>query len=281
MKLKETIAVGYLRINLRLLSLVSKKCAAKKALRLFCTPLNKSKKKLSALFNTAEKLHFYLDKKLVTGYRWNFPRSKKFLVVHGFQSAAKNFEKYITLMISKNYEVLAFDAPAHGESEGTRINVLEYSRFIKEICTRYGPIETFMAHSFGGLAISLALEDIIHTDKTRLVLIAPATETSTAVDLLFNFLKLKDNLRTDFENLIISMGGVTVQWLSVSRAIKNIRARILWIHDEDDDITPLKDVQPLIQSGYSNIQFMITKGFGHRRIYHEKEVIEAVTTFLT
>ncbi len=279
-KLKDQIAIGYTRTSLRILSVISKELAAKKALRLFCTPFSKSTKKISPLFKDAEKLHLYIDNKKVTGYRWNHPQSKKFLVIHGFQSSAKKFERYITPMIKKGYEVLAFDAQAHGDSEGKQINVLEYKMLITEIFKEYGPIDAFMAHSFGGLAVSLALEEISHNNQTRLVLIAPATETSTAVDLLFNRLKLKDNLREDFENLIVSIGGKTVQWLSISRAIKNIKARILWIHDEDDDITPLKDVQPLIRSGYPNIKFMITKGWGHRRIYHQEEVIEAVKTFL-
>ncbi len=280
MKLKEKIIIGYLRTSLRLLSAISKKHAAKRALRLFCTPFSKSKKRISPLFDEAEKLQFHIDNKKVTGYRWNHPQLKKFLIIHGFQSSAKKFERYVLPMINKGYEVLAFDAPAHGDSEGKQINVLQYKKMIKEIFTKYGPIDAFMAHSFGGLAVSLALEDISHTNHTRLVLIAPATETSTAVDLLFDYLKLKDNLREDFENLIISVGGKTVQWLSISRAIKNIKARILWIHDEDDDITPLKDVQPLIRSQYPNIEFMITKGWGHRRIYHEEKIINAVTKFL-
>jgi pimeloyl-ACP methyl ester carboxylesterase len=216
----------------------------------------------------------------VIGYRWNHPQPKKFLIIHGFQSGAKKFERYITPMINKGYEVLAFDAYAHGESEGSQINVLEYKNLIEEVCKKYGPIDAFMAHSFGGLAVSLALENISHSQQTKVVLIAPATETSSAVDLLFSTLRLDEAIREEFENLIISIGGKPVEWLSISRAIKNIKARILWIHDEDDDITPLKDVQPLIKLGYPNIEFMITRGWGHRRIYHEESVIDAISSFL-
>lgn len=281
MKLKHRIAVSYLRTNLKLLSIISKKRAAKKALRLFCTPFNKSRRTDSPLFDQAEKLTFRLDNKLVTGYRWNHPQERKFLIVHGFQSSARKFEKYVSPMIAKGYEVLAFDAPAHGDSEGRQINVLEYKNLIKELVNRYGPIESFIAHSFGGLALSLALEEISHTNDTRVALIAPATETSSAVDLLFSYLKLPNNLRKEFDDLIFATGGVKSEWLSITRAISNIRASILWIHDEDDDITPLKDVQPLITAAHQNIKFMITKGWGHRRIYHEKEVINAIVEFLT
>jgi len=280
MKLKEKVAVGYMRANLKLLAAISKRRAAQKALRLFCTPFNQSKRKTTPLFHQAEKLQFQLENKKVTGYRWNHPQPKKFLIIHGFQSSAKKFENYIVPMIHKGYEVLAFDAYAHGESEGTQINVLEYKRLIEDIYKKYGPIDAFMAHSFGGLAIILALENIPHTKETRLALIAPATETSSAVDLLFSYLRLNKNIRKEFEDLIVEIGGKTVHWLSISRAIKNIEASILWIHDEEDDITPLKDVKPLIEAGFPNIKFMITKGWGHRRIYHEQKVMDAITAFL-
>ena len=71
-------------------------------------------------------------------------------------------------------------------------------------------------HSFGGLAISLALEGIPHSHKMKLVLIAPATETSTAVDLLFRILKLNGSVRKEFDSIIVEAGGKPVSWYSVS-----------------------------------------------------------------
>lgn len=280
MKIKDKIAISYIRWNLRILALFSKKRAAQKALRLFCTPFPQTKRRITSLFHEAEKLHLVIDNKKIAGYRWNHPRSKKILIIHGFQSSAKKFEQHIALMINKGYEVLAFDAQAHGESDGKQVNVLEYAHLIELICKKYGPIDAFLAHSFGGLAVSLALEKSIHNSQTKLVLIAPATETSSAVDLLFSYLSLNASIRDTFEELIIAIGGKSVHWLSVSRAIENIRARILWIHDEDDDVTPIKDVHPLMLAGYPNIEFLITKGLGHRRIYHEEKVIKAIDAFL-
>lgn len=280
MKLKEKVAVGYIRANLRILAALSKKRAAQKALKLLCTPFNKTYIKTTPLFSQAEKLQFTIDDKKVVGYRWNHPGKKKFLVIHGFHSCAKKFERYITLMINKGYEVLAFDAHAHGESEGKQVNVLQYKNMIVEICKRYGPVDAYLAHSFGGLAVSLALENIHHTAETKLVLIAPVTETTSAVDMFFNYLKLSNTIREPFEDLFITIGGVTVKWLSISRAIKNIRAKVLWVHDEEDDITPLKDVLPLMQEKPPNVKFLVTTGWGHRQVYHEEKVINAINDFL-
>ncbi|MEJ7768711.1 MAG: alpha/beta fold hydrolase [Chitinophagaceae bacterium] len=280
MKLIQKLAVGYFRVNIKVLAFISSKWAAKKAFKLFCTPFSRSKIKTSVLFEKAEKLFLIAGSEKLVGYRWNHPQPKRFLILHGFQSSAKNFERFVQPMVRKGYEVIAFDAPAHGESAGKQINVLQYRSMIVDICNTYGPVHAFMAHSFGGLAISLALENIDHTNETKMVLIAPATETSTAIQSLYNTLRLNTETRLEFERLVFNAGGQPVAWYSIVRALKNIKASILWFQDENDDVTPIADVQPVIEANYSNIAFNITKGLGHRRIYHDTDVLNAVLAFL-
>ena len=62
--------------------------------------------------------------------------------------------------------------------------------------------------------------------------------------------------------------------------MQNIKAKVLWIHDENDDATPLGDALKVKEDNHPNIQFAITKGFGHRRIYHDTEIRKLVVDFL-
>ena len=39
-------------------------------------------------------------------------------------------------------------------------------------------------------------------------------------------------------------------------------------------------VQPIISKNNPQLRFLITDGFGHRRIYREESVVKAVTEFL-
>lgn len=216
----------------------------------------------------------------VRGWRFNHPAQRKALVIHGFESTVANFDRYIKPLIKKGYEVLAFDAPAHGRSGGRKINAPQFKRTILEINRRYGPVESYMAHSFGGLALCLAMEEISHTADYRIVLIAPATETTTAIDTFFTFLDLDPALRIEFEKVIVKKGGVSSSWYSIRRAMKNIRARVLWLHDEDDDTTPIEDVLKVKEENFPNVDFVFTKGLGHRRIYRDNKVTKAVIEFL-
>jgi pimeloyl-ACP methyl ester carboxylesterase len=279
MKLTQRLAIGYVQTKFKLLSIISKKKAAEKALDVFGTPFLKSVRKQPV--ENAETIQFQLNNKKVNGYRWNHPQTRKALILHGFGSAAHKFEDYALLLAAKGYEVLAFDAPAHGESEGNRTNAIEYCAMIKEVIELYGPVESFLAHSFGGISLSLALEDVPHDEHTKVVFIAPATETTSAVDGAFSMLKIKnETVRNEFDKLVFEISGKETAWFSMRRAMHNIKASILWIHDEDDDITPWADALKVKEDNHNNIKFVCTKGLGHRKIYHDDAVKKMVTEFL-
>ncbi|MEJ7588092.1 MAG: alpha/beta hydrolase [Ferruginibacter sp.] len=281
MKLRQKIAIGYIRAKFKMMTAVSKRLTAEKAFDLFCTPFLKARVRTPAIFEEAEALHFEMNGLIVNGFRWNYNSPHKILILHGFGSAAHKFHHYISPLIAKGYEVLAFDAPAHGSSEGTRINALQYCEMIEEVLQRYGPVKNFLAHSFGGMAVSLALERTPHTENTRIVLIAPATETSTAVDAAFKMLQLKDEVvRQEFNNIIFEKSGQRAEWFSIKRAMQNIKARVLWLHDEDDDITPWEDALKVKKENFSNIRFIITRGLGHRNIYGDPGIKKQVLEFL-
>ena len=279
MKLTQRLAIGYVQTKFKLLSLISKKKTAEKAFDIFGTPFLKSVRKQPV--ENAETLQFQLNNKKVNGYRWNHPQIRKALILHGFGSAAHKFEDYAELLAEKGYEVLAFDAPAHGDSEGARTNAIEYCAMIKEVIKLFGPVESYLAHSFGGISLSLALEDLPHDEHTKVVFIAPATETTSAVDGAFNMLKIKnETVRNEFDKIVFELSGKKLAWFSMRRAMHNINASVLWIHDEDDDITPWADALKVKEDNHPNIKFVLTKGLGHRKIYHDAGIKNKVIEFM-
>ncbi len=280
MKLAQKLAVNYLRARLNIIALVSKKKAAKKAFQIFCTPYYKSKKKYPPLFDKGEKISFDLEGHRIKGFRFNHPQENKVLLIHGFESSVKTFDRYIIPFIKKGYEVIAFDAPAHGRSEGKQIILPLYITMLEKIFEQFGPINRFISHSFGGLALAHFLEKMPNGAFAKAVFIAPATETTTAIDSFFKFLDLPVEIRTAFDQHIIDKGGVAPSYFSVHRAIKNITSKILWIHDEDDQLTPIKDVLKVKQENHLHVEYLITTGLGHHKIIRDNNVIRRISEFL-
>jgi pimeloyl-ACP methyl ester carboxylesterase len=281
MKLKKKVAFLLIRTKLKLLSLFSRRLAGKAAFKVFCTPFPAAINNKTSIFSSGEPLEFTVNNALVKGFRFNHPAQHKVLILHGFSSTCRNFHSYVAAFIDKGYEVLAFDAPAHGTSEGKRVNALDYSNMIQEAARLYGPFQGYMAHSFGGISACLALEQLPHDENTRLVLIAPATETVSAIDDAFTMLGLKsERIKIALKEEIYNISGKPAEWFSIRRAIKNIRATTLWIHDKDDDVTPLRDALKVKEDAPPNVEFIITEGLGHRKIYRDEAVKNSVINFL-
>src|SRR5512139_148922 len=126
MKLAQKIAIGYVRARLNMLAVISPARAAEKAFELFSTPQYRSKSRFPDIFARGEKIQFLQNNKKVRGFRWNRGSDKRLLILHGYESSCRKFDHHISRGIKQGYEVLAFDAPAHGISEGKKINLLDY-----------------------------------------------------------------------------------------------------------------------------------------------------------
>jgi len=280
MKLAQQLVIGYYRAKLNLFAKLSKRKAAEKAFELFCTPYTSNKKKVPALFEQAEKLHLKFEDYQLVGYRWNHPQPKKALILHGFSSTIKKFDHFVMPLVKKGYEVIAFDAPAHGDSSGKTINGFQYRDTIHAVYERFGPIQSFIAHSFGGLALSLFMQDQTYQDHKKMVLIAPATETDSALTSFASVLKIDDEVKEEMRKIIFEKSGYTADKISIRHLAEKIKAEVLWIHDEDDDVTPWLDAIKIQEDNHPNFQFMLTKGLGHRRIYRDNKVKKAIMEFL-
>jgi hypothetical protein len=185
-KLGQQIAMGYSRTKIKVLSAVSKKKASELAIELFSTPQFHYKKSMLKIFAEAEKLEFSHYGETVTGYRWNRGGHRSILIVHGFNSSVTKFDCYLKPLINKGYIALVFDIPAHGFSTCKPLNAVVFKDRIITINKIYRPVKSFMDHSFGSLDISLALEEIPHDEDYLVVLIAPATESNTAIDFFLS-----------------------------------------------------------------------------------------------
>lgn len=282
MKLKFTqkILVSYYRTKLKAIGIVSERKAAEVAFKLFCTPyIRKSKKESPAVFHKAEKLSFTIQKHLVKGFRWksSHPNNKTILICHGFNSSCYKFDKYISLFLKEGFTVLAFDAPAHGLSEGKMVNGLIYKDMILQVESLYGPVDIIMAHSLGGLAASLAAEEMEGLKK--MVLIAPATETISAVYNFCRIAHIKSDIRKEMENMILAINGKPMSWYSITRAAPNIKANILWVHDDGDTVCPYRDTKKIQQLQLPNVRFITTQHLGHSKIYRDSKIQKMIVDF--
>ena len=188
MHFSQKLTIWAIRLKFQWLTLTNKRKAAEKAFELFCTPFTPRPRHEPSIFRDSDKRFISVEDTQVRVYQWNPGGEKTVLILHGFGSSAYKFQRYVQLFKQKNYRVLAIDAPAHGRSEGKTVNAVQYAAAIEQTVRQFGPVQGYLAHSFGGIALALALEKIPHQPSDKVVFIAPATETTTAVAEAFDLL---------------------------------------------------------------------------------------------
>jgi pimeloyl-ACP methyl ester carboxylesterase len=282
--LSERMYLKYLRTKFKTLALVSHAIAGQKAFELFCTPYPKyKKKKAPAIFHQAKPLTVTLSDGIqLKGFEWTSQKSnnKTVLISHGYASHGYKFEQYVAPLLKMGYRVLIFDAPGHGLSQGKYINILIYLNAIEQIIKSVGPVDHFIGHSLGGITLAMLAETIPNPDQHKFVLIAPATKTDTTFNNYFDLMRFNDIIRTAFLSYAATLTTHPITHFEADRAIENYTGPVLWVHDAEDKVCPYKDLINFQEKAPKNINFLITKGLGHNKVYKTQAVIDKIMAFL-
>lgn len=279
MNTAQKLTLFSLKSSIKIASFFSPQWGASVAFNIFCTPYRKPRNVAPPIFDQAKTLSVQVEGLAIHGYQWNAESDKRILILHGFESRAYNFDRYVTPLLNKGYGVVAMDGKAHGNSEGKTTTAPEYAAMIKVLEEQLGKFDGFISHSFGGIALCLYQENH-NNPAAKMVLIAPATETQSAIDLFSRFFGLNAKIRASIYAYIKKKSGNDISHYSINRIAPKLTNPILWIHDKDDDITPLSDLKPLLELSPANIEFMITEGLGHRKIYKDTAVIKRIIDFI-
>jgi hypothetical protein len=145
---------------------------------------------------------------------------------------------------------------------------------------QFGGFDAVIAHSLAGLATALSLEQLAVL-PSKVVLIAPATEASTAVKHFTKWIPMPPVVLTAFHEHIKSLGGNAIEWYSVSRVLPDITTtNILWLHDEKDLVCPYADTAAIRAAQLPNLHFITTSGLGHNHIYRDNRVKKQIVAFV-
>lgn len=282
-KTAEALAIAYHRWKIELIGLFSPRLAAQQAYQLFTIPPPPRRPLPNPQLPESMAVDFPFRDFTVRGHRWEPPQptnGKKVLLAHGFRSYGLKFEHLAKALMEKGYTVYAFDAPAHGNSDGKKVEAISYRDMILEADRLFGPFVAGVGHSFGGLSLALASEKMTHPTDRKIIFIAPATETSRSIGDLFRIIPVRQAIRDAFFDLVKEIAKVPVSHFSVNRIVQSTPCSVLWIHDENDEICPLSDLKPSLDKHPDNVQFLITKGLGHNQVYKDPIVVNRLVEFI-
>ncbi|KAI3492570.1 hypothetical protein L1887_42873 [Cichorium endivia] len=140
-------------------------------------PTRASDKEMTALASRIESLPLSNGKHAVV-YRWG-SEGPTVLLAHGWESRASHFGRLIKALVEKGFQVIGFDAPAHGNAAGCQSSIVEFIEIIEQLAQQDGGFDAIVAHSFGGLSVINAVKAGLRT--RALVIVGAPTHFSGLV----------------------------------------------------------------------------------------------------
>ena len=264
--------------RLNMLYKVQPEYALQRLYQLFCEP-RKGKLKLKELpsfLKKAERKTFNVGKDNIMTYHWK-NNGKRILLVHGWESNSGRWEEVVERLHGLGYEIIAFDAPAHGLSSGNELHVPLFAECIKTVQDKYHA-HFAIGHSAG--AMSLVFQNYAFPETQgfeKLVLLGSPSEMTKIIKDMAHILRLKDKVVQDLDQFFKQKFGFYFKEFSIAKFAQHMKSPSLVIHDKYDRIAPVKAAHA-IAGNLENGQLIITEGQGHS--LNKRSVIDHYVEFI-
>ena len=202
------------------------------------------------------------------------------LLMHGWGGARAQMTGFVDPLLFAGYRVVAYDQPAHGESDGKTTNLLEIAPTLDLIAQREGPFHAVLAHSFGTLITSYALVERNFPPPARLVYFGAFNQLLDSLPRFQVLAGLPDEIMEGFRAMLYENFGQGVLEAITNEALTpQIDIPALVFHDVTDNVTPIEDSRAIARV-WKQAQFIETQGLGHRGALQSKSIHEQVVNFL-
>jgi pimeloyl-ACP methyl ester carboxylesterase len=261
---------------------ISQQWATKYFEKIFFTPFRyKTPEKEIEAAETAQLFSVTCSSKRIQCYQWGMDESKPYILfVHGWAGRATQFRRFIEPLNKAGFNVIGFDGPAHGKSEGKRTSIAEFEEVIKAICQIKGLPAGIIAHSFGGGAALYSISRGLNVKK--LINIASPTIGDRIIESYLKAIGGSKQTGENFKALVKKKQGKAFKEYTALEMIKSVPKdfNLLLVHDEQDKDVNIDHAKELIKV-YPAAHLLTTTGLGHNRILKDDKVIEACVSFLS
>jgi len=271
-----------LRAAFRALSAIAPALASRIAFRLWFTP---SRPRVSAaareFLATGESLDLTVNGRRVAAWMWGI--GPAIVLMHGWGGYAAQMQSFVAPLTGAGFRVIAFDAPAHGQSGASRFGArqstfYDFGDVLVELSRRFD-VAGLVAHSGGCTAASLAMRTGWRVPAA--VFIAPMASPLALRAMFQQALGMTGSVARRFSDDVERRLGASWSDFEVPSLPQRLETPpLLVIHDREDRETSWSEGAE-IAGAWPRARLITTTGLGHRRLLRDPEVVAAAVRFLT
>jgi pimeloyl-ACP methyl ester carboxylesterase len=264
-----------MRTAFRAVGAVAPSVAARWAETLFCTPPRPPRGDDRFLASGARFTVRSQHQRLVC---WEWGQGPSVVLVHGWGSRASRFGDLGAALLEAGFRVVAYDAPAHGESTGRVASLPEFARALGDVAAAVGPVYGLVGHSLGGAAVAMAMRHGVGAQGA--VLLAPPADVRVFSDLFARSLAIAPTVQETMHRNLERRLRIVWDELHIPTLVRELPARALVIHDRDDADVPFAHGEEIV-GAWAGSRLESTTGLGHRALLRDPSVIARTVAFLS
>lgn len=215
---------------------------------------------------------------------WSWGKGPTVLLVHGWGGHAGHLHAIGQALCERGLRVVAYDAPAHGQSGPSRlgarrVTLVEIADALRIVAAGAGPLHGLVAHSGGCTAAALALRGG-WTGPRRMALVAPFALPSQAVAPFGRAIGASDAVTARFSARVqVWLGRPWTEFDMTGLPASRTPPPSLVVHDAGDREVPAAHGRALA-GAWPGTRWLETAGLGHRRLLRDPAVVARVADFI-
>jgi pimeloyl-ACP methyl ester carboxylesterase len=269
-------SLDVVRPVVKILGRLAPAATARWAARRFLTPVRRPARDGGPVAAGAVRSTLETEQGRLAVYTWG-DEGPVALLVHGWSGEAGQMTPFVPALRACGYRVVAFDAPAHGASEGRIASIVAIAAAVTAVARSVGRIEVLVAHSLGAAASARAVQR--GTYVARMAWIAPFSSPRTAAAAFAAAIGLGRAARAQFFATIEAEVVAPFSQLELDAIAPDLEAPVIIVHDAADALIPMQDVARAARS-LRTARLAVTQGLGHRRILGDAAVVGAAVAFV-
>jgi len=206
---------------------------------------------------------------------WEWGEGPPVLLSHGWASRGIQLHRFVEPLVAAGFQVVAYDNPAHGESDGRHSNALEFQLAFDAVRARYPHPAAIVAHSMGGVAA------LRHAEQTPLpvVLVSPLYQLRRELSTWAVQAGLARHVFNGIVGRVERALEVALDPISPHRIAPAIHAPVLILHDHHDRTTSIHEARQLHRNLAAG-RLIETCGLGHNGILRSPSLIDQAVRFI-
>jgi pimeloyl-ACP methyl ester carboxylesterase len=270
-----------MKIMIQILQLFSPKLVSRIAYKYLSNPrIRKLRDSEESILSKAHTEDIEYKKFKIYKYQWGKENKKTALLIHGWEGRAGNFAGIIDDLIQNKYQVVAYDAPAHGKSSIKKTSMFEFAEFLESEFTNIMP-QVIISHSFGSVNAATIFRNNPEFNLDLWIMVTTPYNFMSRVNEISDYFGIKSKAKNELIKLIQNDTNEDINHLNMAsycQELSNVKKAII-VHSKTDKVLPIEGAREVTRA-FKRSSLIELDNLGHYNILWSDELRKIITESL-